>query len=339
MRYLLCVILISSVFAACKIDTSVPQSPASGTIDEIVVVMDEMDWRGELGDTVRYYLTAPVEVFPQYESTFDVRYVKPQGFTDLLRNARNVIIFSSLTEKKHTSKLATELFDKKDISVDRNVIGKKNAYGKGQQILFVYGKTNKHLIDYLNTNNQSLVQKIASNEDSKLRSTLYLGGDNPAVSKKVKEAVNVDLKVPKEYKVVLEKDDLIWLRYYHEKYQANLVIQSLPKTALEKNIGIAVRNLFGKAEVKGSNKGSYMSTEDKIDWLTRSVNLNGKKAIETKGLWMMTKDFLGGPFKNYVVEDIKNNRTLFIEGFVMAPQGDKRLPMRQLDYLMRNTKF
>lgn len=339
MRYLICVLLFSSIFYACNIDTSVPQSAATGTIDEIVVVMDEMDWKGGLGDTVRHYFTAPVEVLPQYESTFDVRYVPPKAFSDLLRSARNVIIFSSLTEKKQTSKVALELFKKEDIVSNKNIIGKKNAYGKGQQILFVYGKTNNDLINYINNNNAGLVQKIASNEDGKLRSTLYLGGDNPEVSKKVKDVVNADLKVPKEYKVVLEKENLIWLRYHHEDYQANLVIQALPKTPLENNIGIAVRNLFGQAEVKGSNEGSYMSTEDKIDWLTRPVTLNGKKAIETKGLWLMTKDFLGGPFKNYVVEDNKNNRTIFVEGFVMAPQGDKRLPMRQLDYLMRNLKF
>jgi len=339
MRYLICAVFISSLFFSCNIDTSVPQSAATGTIDEVIVVMDEQDWRGELGDTVRYYLTAPVEVLPQYESTFDVRYIKPNGFSDLLRSARNVIIFSSLTEKKQSSKLALELFDKKNISTNKNIIGKKDAYGKGQQILFVYGKTNRDLISYLSKNNNSLIERIAKNEDSKIRNTIYLGGDSPELSTQVKEVVNVDFKVPKKYKVILKKDNLIWLRYYSEKYQANLVIQSLPKTPLEENIGIAIRNSFGKAEVKGTNEGSYMSTEEKIEWMTRPITLNGKKAIESKGLWMMTEDFLGGPFKNYVVDDTKNNRTLFIEGFVMAPQGDKRQAMRQLDYLMKNISF
>lgn len=323
---------------SCNIDTSVPMSPATGTIDEIVVVMSNFDWRNELGDTVRHYLSGPYEVLPQFEPVFDVRFLPPSAFSDILRTARNVILFSELKDNS-TSKLAVDLLGTDNIKPGTNMIEGHDMYGKGQQILFYYGRTKQELIDYIVANNETIINKIADNEDTKLRYTAYLGGDQPELTKRLKDNLNVDLKIPEGYRHVILEKDKAWLRFDQEKFTANLIIQSLPYTDLDPNIGVAIRNVFGKTEVKGTNKGSIMSTEEKIPHVSKSIKYLGNDAIETKGLWMMTEDFLGGPFHSYVVHDKKNNRLVHIEGFVMAPQDDKRQTLRILDYLMRSVRF
>ena len=65
----------------------------------------------------------------------------------------------------------------------------------------------------------------------------------------------------------------------------------------------------------------------------QASRLGGLSAIETRGLWRMKNDFMGGPFLNYLIKDPKNDRIIMVEGFVYAPKIKKRPLMRQLDII------
>ncbi len=48
---------------------------------------------------------------------------------------------------------------------------------------------------------------------------------------------------------------------------------------------------------------------------------------------------MAGPFVNYVIDDIANNRQLVIEGFVLAPSVRKRDYMFELEAIIKSIKF
>lgn len=325
-------------FNACNLDTSIPASKATGTIDEIVVIMEEQDWKGNLGDTVRAYFTQSYDLLPQFEPVFDVRYLKPEGFTSLLTAARNVIIFDVVKNDK-TTRLAVDLFGKENINLKENIIGKRNHFASGQQILYVYGSTHDALITYINENSHSLVAKVADNEIPKLKNTIYLGGEDKTLSAEVNEKLKIELKVPKGYQIAKADNNLVWLRYDTEKYTTNLIIQRFENADNNNDFGVTSRNKFGQDYVSGNTPGSYMTTEDIIDYFQTEKKVNGKDVIESRGLWKMTKDFLGGPFLNYYVKDEVNNQTLVLDAFVMAPTGKKRQLMRQMEVLMNSIEI
>jgi len=77
-----------------------------------------------------------------------------------------------------------------------------------------------------------------------------------------------------------------------------------------------------------------MTTEDLLDYFQTKREIDGRERIESRGLWKMTADFLGGPFLNYAIPDTKKNRTVVVEAFVMAPSHKKRQIMRQMEVLM-----
>lgn len=325
-------------YASCNLDTSVPPSDATGNIDEIVVIMEQQDWKGSLGDTVRHYFTQSYDLLPQYEPIFDVRYLKPEGFTSLLTAARNVVIFDVINRDQST-RLALELFGRDNIDVKENVLGKSDYYAKGQQILYVYAKTQEDLIDYIHQNNGALVRQVADNEITKLKNTVYLGGEDKALSQKINEKLDINIAVPKGYQLAANEDNMVWLRYDTDKYTANLWIQNFESTSQADDFGVISRNKFGRIYVIGSSPGSYMTTEDLIDYFQTKTTANGKARIESRGLWKMSADFLGGPFLNYCVADSTKKRTVVVDAFVMAPSHKKRQIMRQMEMLMNSIQI
>ena len=50
-----------------------------------------------------------------------------------------------------------------------------------------------------------------------------------------------------------------------------------------------------------------------------------------RGLWRMQGDMMGGPFVRHTRLDEKNHRVVVAEGFVYAPETDKRNFMRRIE--------
>ena len=50
-----------------------------------------------------------------------------------------------------------------------------------------------------------------------------------------------------------------------------------------------------------------------------------------RGLWRMQGDMMGGPFVSHTRLDKKNHRVVVAEGFVYAPETDKRNFMRRIE--------
>lgn len=340
--YLLFFAAFILLLSSCDIDDSGESyNKATGNIDEIVVIMDGEHWQGEIGDTVRHFLTQRYPQVPQNESIFDVRYLKPEGFSGILKAARNVVIVCPIGRFK-SYKVASEIFDPKQIDVKNNIIGKRDVYAEEQQILYVYGKDNQSIIDYFVKNNQGIIKLISDNEKKKLNRTVYLAGYDKVLSDKIDQKFNCSFRIPSGYKIAKEEDNFSWLRYDHEKYTANIFMKSIPyngKVEEDSELGVKQRDILGKAHVEGSAENSYMMTEDKFAYDQTLLNVNNKEVIESRGLWKMSRNFLGGPFINYVIDDPKNKRVVVLDAFVMAPASKKRQIMRQLEFTLQQVKL
>jgi len=329
-HYFIIFLIIASY--GCNLDTSIPISDATGNIDEVIIIMEKFDWQGALGDTVRHYFTQAYDVLPQFEPIFDIRYLEPNGFTSLLTAARNVVIFDVLNNDSST-KLNHSLFGEQ-LKSGKNTLIKKDMYAGGQQILTVFSNNLTDLLSFINKKNTQLTKLVADNENKKLRNTLYLGGEDKQLTKHLKSKLNIDLKVPKGYQMAKEDDNMMWFRYDSDKYTANFVLQTFDEIQTADEFGVLKRNSFGKAYVEGTSDGSFMTTEDLVGYFQTAKTINNIESLESRGLWKLTNDFLGGPFVNYKIEDKANNRTIVLDAFVMAPAGKKRQVMRQLEYWM-----
>ena len=73
--------------------------------------------------------------------------------------------------------------------------------------------------------------------------------------------------------------------------------------------------------------------------LSKKINFNGLFAIETRGLWKLEGDFMGGSFVNYTFVDEKRNKVITIDGYVYAPNKPKRDLLIQMESIAHSLKF
>jgi hypothetical protein len=56
--------------------------------------------------------------------------------------------------------------------------------------------------------------------------------------------------------------------------------------------------------------------------------------VETRGLWDIENDFMGGPFISHALIDKTGERVLVLDAFVYHPRADKRNYVRQLEAIL-----
>jgi hypothetical protein len=62
--------------------------------------------------------------------------------------------------------------------------------------------------------------------------------------------------------------------------------------------------------------------------------LDDKEVYLTKGMWEVKKDFMAGPFVNYMLKDELNKKWIVVEGFAFAPSARKRDYMFELNTII-----
>jgi len=90
--------------------------------------------------------------------------------------------------------------------------------------------------------------------------------------------------------------------------------------------------------VEGPLPQSYMATEMIYDpdfALIKEIPYT----IETKGLWTMVNDFLGGPYIAYVMLDEEKQKIIYAEGFLYCPSERKRSHILELEAVLSSIKI
>ena len=315
------ILLFLSIMVSCnsKIDRSqafVPES--SGNLNHVTVVMPESDWNSSLGNTVREAMGAIYEGLPLDEPRYSLRYMNPIAFTGFARQNRNIIWFQ------------------KD-SISRFQLA-KNQFARPQILALVTGEDTDAQAFSFNENMDLLMQTLGENErKEKLRRI------NKSLSneKTLTERFGIYLKYPSAYKTVKDTANFVWIQKLIQKGHLNIIAYALPinalKGAFSKKI-LKIRDSIGKLFVPGRLPGSFLITERAFKPYFYKVFLDEKQGYLTKGTWEVKKDFMAGPFVNYMISDSIHKRIIVVEGFAFAPSVSKREYMFELNTILNTFK-
>ena len=160
--------------------------------------------------------------------------------------------------------------------------------------------------------------------------------------KGLKETFGVDLKVPSAYRIALATEDFYWVRKSLEAGTTNIIVYEVPLDYIDQE------NVIGSIiKMRDEVVSTLLPVEDDSPFITEEpyapflheVELDGKKAYESKGTWEVKGAYMGGPFLNYAIEDKANNRYLIVEGFTHAPSVAKRDLQFELESILKTLKF
>jgi hypothetical protein len=164
----------------------------------------------------------------------------------------------------------------------------------------------------------------------------------------VESAFGFSLDIPAGFSLVKKDVNFMWLRHaiHKEKQDIELGIliytQDYTDTALfDPRYIILRRNLVTQMHIPGPSEDSYMTVSAEyippvFSWLE---DFPAGYTVETRGLWKVENDFMGGPFLNYTFLDEAGNRVVTLDGYVYNPNGEKKDYLRQLEALFYSVEY
>lgn len=321
---LISMLLLLITMGACN--SGSVMTNATGFAYEVVVVMDKKYWDGIAGEAVKSELASPVPGLPRSEPSLKITYSTPGDFNGLLTYVRNILIVN----------IDAALYTK------TTVIPDNNRWARGQAVLKLNAPSPEAVLAYVEDHKNSLVDYFVNAEMDKVVASLdksYSG----VVFDHVKNKFDTELKVPSDMTYFRDTTDFFWASNNANTGRTDLVVYSFPYTdpnTFTPEYLVAKRDSVLKANLPGSFPDSYMATETRFGGVDYTpITVNGKYCGEMRGLWKMVGDMMGGPFVSRVRLDEKNNRVIVAEGFVFAPETDKRNYIRRIEAALHTLRL
>ena len=314
-------IMILSLFYGCFTEEST-KPKSTGRTNELLFVTDSKEqWKGPIGDTLRAFFGAEIEGLPQPEPSFDFLNIAAADFTNLYQKFHNIIIIG---------------IDAKQ--VEPTVESVENIWSQPQGIIKVIAPSEESFFTIFNAQKESWLRLINRMEIARTNQNFKMAMDTK-LSEAIVRKFGFYLGIPGGFMIAKEDENTLWLRHriVKAKQQVELgiliYIRPYNDTANFKQEQILWRRNEVTAKfVEGPSPGSFMVVADEVIKPVSRLALDFpvEYAVETRGLWEVMNDFMGGAFISYTFVDEKTNNLVTLDGFIYNPNDQKRTYLRQL---------
>lgn len=290
----------------------------SGKAGEVVVVIGKMDWEGALGTAVRDVLAADCPYLPQKEPLYTLVDIVPSAFTNIFKVHRNILAFN----------------------IDANVVKpgvelRTDVWATPQIVIMVNVPTSEEALRLFNENSTRISSGIEQVERDRVIANTKKYSE-ASLYPVVKEAFGGSMYFPSGYNLKKKTRDFIWISYETTYTQQGIFIYRYPvvddqEFTVERIV--QRRNEVMKENVPGMFEDSYMITAEAMPGVDY-VRYKGRDLAQTRGLWEVHKDFMGGPFVSHSFYSPDGKDIIVTEAYVYAPKYDKRHYLRQVESLL-----
>lgn len=294
---------------------------ANGGILDIMVVCEDKLWNDGSGLAFQEHFTGMVYGLPQPEPLYTVRQVDPSEFSELLQRSRYIVLMDTDAD----SSLLKYEYDK---------------WARGQLVVNLRSDNEENLKQAVLKTRETIDQKISALETERLNEKIV-----PLTHKEYPEFFKkhgLSLNIPKDFELSVSEEDVVvyWKTTTRSDNGIIIYVGDMPQeSAIIGNNIVPLRDSLTQLYVPGSREGSYMVTEDLIKPQLNPMEFQGNFAMEARGLWRTVGDIMGGPFVSYTIYDEKNNRLIYIDTFILAPQKKKRRSLFELESLIKGLKI
>lgn len=346
LRFILFFSLILFVFScSTSSDDSGENLPiATGKSGDIIILMDSLQWKDQLGEEVRKIFAAEVNGLPNGEPMFNIIWVHPSKKIKLLTQIRNLVYVFTLDQAGSGTRAITDNLSKETISSIQSdtsfyLVNKKNEYSRGQEVMYLFGNTTPELIHHLQRDGQRIQDFFNNAEKQRMVTSIKKTNSTKIHSELLKKEYRVSLQFPAGFKLVQQEKDFIWFRSPEAEIDKNFFLarkpyeseyQLMPDSLIAWRGEICKKYLFEDPDVPES----YLVTELAIPFIpvrARQVNFNGKFGMELRGLWRTNTKTMGGPFICYAFVNEVDNHIYYLEGFVYSPAKKQRELIREME--------
>lgn len=298
---------------------------SSGKTLEVIIAADDEVYKGEIQTAVESYFLKEQEMLNQPEALFDIVKLPTTSVynTDMFRAHRNIVIIDKKPENENKVYLSRDKWSYPQVVVEFSVKDNQSFI----QLLEQYFDQIKNL--FYETEHIRIIRA-------------FKGIEKVEITKALKDNFGFSLTIPQEYRLSILEKDFAWVRKEAKDFSIGVLIYTFPYTdsnVFNPETIIKIRDNVTKKYVAGPADGSYMTTEKRFGPESQRIKFNGAFCVETRGLWKLVGDFMGGPFVNYIFLDPKGENVIMLDGYVYAPNKPKRDYLMQAESLCYSIKF
>jgi len=320
MKQIAIVIVFSIILISCNSKNERALPNVKGKAYELTVVIEKNNWNDIPGRLIKSVFNKEIDYLPQPEPEFSITHIPHNAFTSIFKHHRNII------------NIEIGNYDKTGIFYDTDM------WAFPQYYVNIKAKDYNEFSKIFNAEKDKLFDFFKKAEIKRMTEH-YVKFVDKKLCDKIRKNHNINLTIPKGYKLDVDSNDFIWLSHETPKYTQGIFIyyyDYVDTNTFTKDYLIAKRNDFLHKYVPGPTDSSYMATEVRAPIIFNEYMNNSDYTAEIKGLWKVENNFMGGPFISLTKLDKKNNRIITVEGFVYYPNKSKRNLIKQLEVVCRS---
>ena len=318
----------SILLSSCSQEQGNKGKPTSyGNTSEILVVLqNDQQWEGPVGQTIRKYLAADMYGMPQKEQLFKLLHIKASNFSDLFKKQRDILMVQ--IDPKAKKPQITVMHDK---------------WAAPQLIYTITAPSADEFVKVFQAKKDFFINKYLDFERQRIQNVF-----NTSLSDKVMKAIyknfSFTLNVPAGFYVAKTTPNFMWIRHEANRYSQGILIISVPykdTTQFSRDKILSTIQDFQLHEVPGPTNGSFMSIDRKylLPKAKRITDFPTGFAVEIRGLWRVEHDFMGGPFVSYTFVNKKTDKLVTLFGYVYYPNHKKRDLLLQVESILYSIRF
>jgi len=290
----------------------------TGSAGEVLIVMDNNQWKSNGGNALRESLEQEYPALPQPEPLFDLIHITSEAFDDLFKMHRSIII----TDVSSVHKVSEIKYF-------------ENTWAKPQIVIRLLAPDPESLNRLIIENTDRLISNLQQ-YDRKRLADVYRSGKDLGI-RSILSKFGIDLAIPRGYNVDINSEEFASLSIESSQSSQVIFIYHYPyydKNDFTTERLIEKRNEFTKKYTVGSRSGSYMTTANIFPPMVFDLKINGQDFVEVRGLWELNKGFMGGPFISHSTLDSAHNEIITVDAYVYNPNDKKRNLMRQMEAIV-----
>jgi len=323
-------LILLALLSSCSLGKS-GMFPSTGTVNELLIITNDKDqWEGPLGDTIRAFFGAEQVGLSQPEPVFDMLNIADENLNDIFKKFHNIFIADINPQATQTTSET-----------------KQNLWAGPQRVIKITAPDLQSFYKEFDLKKETFIKLFIELE--RLRT---LSINNMAMDIKLSDIVakkfGIKLPLPEGFYLAKETKDFLWLRHKVTKVKQALELGIMIYTmdyhdtiVFNPRHIIRWRNTITLEYIPGPSPTSFMKVAEEnvppvFDTIT---DFPGGYAVETRGLWEVENDFMGGPFINYTFIDTANNKVITLDGYVYNPNDVKKYYLRELESIFFAVKF
>lgn len=323
-NYIALICMIAVLFSSCGKNKGITvkvDNFSNGKAAEVIVIMDPQFWNDSLSSIITHSLTKSQAGLNQNEPLFDLLKFRNSDFTSHFQRHRNIVRFDI------------------DPNYAGNVLNiERNTFSSPQIYAHFRGNSTDSLVHLFIIHEQEILEALYENDLKRLQN-IYDKDMDADIAKLIRERFGVTLSIPSHYMIGRVEDDFVWLLRRTSRNDRCIFISKTPAFELNDESVMNFRDEMTKKYIPGAIQGSYPIIARKFGFPIIFPNtISNRYGLEMRGIWESVNDNMGGPFYNFTFLNSENGNIISIDGFVYAPEEEKRDYLREVEAIVKSVR-